>query len=59
MVRDEMIRKKAVSACKTYGPKNKFICPVCGSVATAQKDKQVGMMLVECPGCPRTVGFKL
>lgn len=46
MVQDKKIRVKAIQACKTYDTDYKFTCPVCGSNATARKNKKVGMVLV-------------
>ena len=59
MVQDKKIRVKAIQACKTYETDYKFTCPVCGSNATARKNKKVGMVLVLCPGCKRGAGFRL
>lgn len=59
MVHDETIRKKAIRACKTYGTDYKLSCPICGGIATAHKDKEVGVVLFSCSECKRGVGFRL
>lgn len=52
MVQDEKIRVKAIKACKTYGKDYKLSCPICGSIATARKDKGIGV-LFSCLGCKK------
>lgn len=59
MVCDETIRKKAIRACKTYGTDYKLTCPICGGIATAHKNKEVGMVTFYCPRCNKGRGFRL
>lgn len=53
---DEKIRKAAIRACKSYGSKNEFTCPVCGKTAFATKSI-MGLVQTTCSGCKSSKVF--
>lgn len=58
MLKEDKIRRAAIKACKTYGSRYRFTCPVCKRQATAEKSVS-GFVMVSCSGCGKGMGWRL